>query len=174
MHILKALGLLLVIGMLIGLAAVLASRASRISLDWLKPKPLMTDNEREFFHRLERALPGHHVFPQVAFAAFLTHDSKVARNARMALRNRFDRKMADFVVCERETLSIVALIELDDRSHRAIDDQLRDQLTEAAGYRTIRFMSKQKPTEAEIARLLGPKSGVLVNGLTVDRAARTV
>jgi hypothetical protein len=132
----------------------------------------MTANELEFFHRLERALPGYHVFPQIAFAAFLTHDSDMAGKARMALRNRFDRKMADFVVCERESLAIVALIELDDRTHRASDDQQRDELTRAAGYRTIRFRSKQKPTEAEIARILRPESELPAGGPAVHRAAR--
>ena len=35
----------------------------------LRRKPLLTANEAEFFHRLQRALPGFHVFPQVSFAA---------------------------------------------------------------------------------------------------------
>jgi hypothetical protein len=81
MDISKALGLLFIAAILVGAAAVHAPRTRRIDLDRLKPKPLMTDNEREFFHRLERALPDHHVFPQVAFAAFLTHDSNFAGNS---------------------------------------------------------------------------------------------
>ncbi len=48
---------------------------------------------------------------------------------------------------------IVALIELDDRTHVACADRQRDELTAAAGYKTIRVQSKQKPTEAEIAAL---------------------
>ena len=41
----------------------------------------------------------------------------------------------------------------DDRMHTAQADRQRDALTNAAGYKTIRYKSKQKPTEAEIAAL---------------------
>jgi hypothetical protein len=67
------------------------------------------------------------------------------------VRNRFDRKIADFVVCECGTLNVVALIELDDRSHVAAADRQRDSITKTAGYHTFRFQSRQKPTEAEIS-----------------------
>jgi very-short-patch-repair endonuclease len=113
----------------------------------------MTENEKAFFRTLQRALPGHHVFPQVSFAAFLTVDGKLTQQKRWAVRSRFDRKIADFVVCDRSTLEILAIIELDDRTHSSAADRKRDELTKAAAYQTIRFQSKQKPTEAEIAAL---------------------
>ena len=120
----------------------------------IRPKPLMTANEREFFGRLKRALPGYEVFPQVAFAAILTDDGKsFSAKARWNVRARFDRKMADFVICDRKTLAVVALVELDDRTHTASADRQRDAITKAAGYKTIRFQSKQKPSQAEIAAL---------------------
>ena len=139
---------------LIGLIVVLFLVQGRTS--WLKRiqrKALLTPNETEFFHRLQRALPSYHVFPQVSFAAFLTDDGKLGHNARWSLRARFDRKIADFVVCDPRSLRIVALIELDDSTHSASADRKRDALTKAAGYQTLRFQSKQKPTEGEIAAL---------------------
>jgi very-short-patch-repair endonuclease len=69
------------------------------------------------------------------------------------VRNRFDRKIADFVVCDSSKLEIVAIVELDDRTHSSAKDRYRDDLTKAAGYQTIRFQSRQKPTETEIAAL---------------------
>jgi hypothetical protein len=129
-------------------------------LAWLKPwrlrirsKQLMTPNEAEFYRRLERALPTYRVFPQVSFAAFLTHDGSMSSRRRWSVRARFDRKIADFVVCDGKTLEIVALIELDDATHIARADRARDALTKTAGYQTFRFQSKQKPTVAEIAAL---------------------
>jgi hypothetical protein len=116
-------------------------------------KPLLTTNEAVFFHRLHRALPRFHVFPQVSFSAFLTDDGQLSGKAQWAVRAKFDRKIADFVVCDREALRVVALIELDDRMHTAQADRQRDALTNAAGYKTIRYKSKQEPTEAEIAAL---------------------
>lgn len=121
-------------------------------LSRIQKKPLLTRNEAEFFHRLQRALPAYHVFPQVPFAALLTVDNKLSRKARWSIRARFDRKIADFVVCERGSLQVVAIIELDDRTHDAKADQRRDAITKA-GYQTFRFQSKKKPSEAEIAAL---------------------
>ena len=140
--------LLLLLG---GAAMVLGDRKSWLSR--IQRKALMTENEKAFFLRLQRALPGHLVFPQVSFAAFLTDDGKLTRQKRWAVRARFDRKIADFVVCDRQSLNIVALVELDDRTHAARSDRQRDAITSAAAYQTIRFQSKQKPTEAEIAAL---------------------
>jgi len=134
-------------------AALLLVRSWKPWLTRLQRKPLLTPNETEFFYRLTRALPHHWVFPQVSFAAFLTDDGKLGKNARWSLRAKFDRKIADFVICERGGLKIVAIVELDDRTHSASADRKRDALTKAAGYQTLRFPSKQKPTEAEIAAL---------------------
>jgi hypothetical protein len=129
-------------------------------LAWRKPwrmrlrrKPLMTPNEAEFFRRLERALPAYRVFPQVSFAAFITDDGSMSQQRRWSVRARFDRKIADFVVCNGKTLEIVALIELDDATHTARADRVRDAMTKTAGYQTFRFHSKQKPSIAEIAAL---------------------
>jgi Protein of unknown function (DUF2726) len=122
-------------------------------LSRIRSKPLLTPNETEFFHRLQRALPAYHVFPQVPFAALLTVDRKLSGKARWSIRARFDRKIADFVVCERLSLKAVAIIELDDRTHNPKADRERDAITEAAGYQTFRFQSKRKPSEAEIAVL---------------------
>ncbi len=122
-------------------------------LSRIQSKPLLTPNETEFFHRLQRALSAYHVFPQVPFAALLTVDRKLSRKARWSIRVRFDRKIADFVVCERVSLKVIAIIELDDRTHDAKADRDRDAITKAAGYQTFRFQSKQKPSEAEIAAL---------------------
>jgi hypothetical protein len=145
---------------LAALALVMAAPAvfllCRMRKPWLtriRRKPLLTANEAEFFHRLQRALPGFHVFPQVSFAAFLTDDGQLSRKAKWAVRARFDRKVADFVICNRHTLNIVAVIELDDRMHSAQADRQRDAMTKAAGYRTIRYQSRQKPSQAEIAAL---------------------
>ena len=134
-------------------AAVFLFRSRKPWLARLQRKPLLTANEAEFFHRLQRALPGFHVFPQVSFGSFLTDDGQLSRNAQWAVRAKFDRKIADFVICERGTLKIVAVVELDDRTHDAKADRQRDAITKAAGYQTIRYQSRQKPSEAEIAAL---------------------
>lgn len=132
-------------------ATVLIERKPWLSR--IKRKPLLTENEKAFFLRLQRALPGFHVFPQVSFAAFLTVDGRLLQQEGWAVRSKFNKKIVDFVVCTRGTLEVVALIELDDRTHSASANRRRDEMTQAAGYRTFRFPSKEKPTEAEIGAL---------------------
>lgn len=159
MHGLTSFAGVAIVALLLVAAAAVLGKARKPQVAALRPKPLLTDNEKSFFRQLEDALPGHRVFPQVAFAAFLTEDPALSRQARQALRNKFNRKFADFVVCDRDTLQIVALVELDDRTHVASADQKRDALTQAAGYKTVRFQSKQKPTAVEIASLIQQLAG---------------
>jgi len=157
--------------LLLGVAAALfGGRKSWLSR--IQRKELMTDNEKAFFRQLQRALPAHLIFPQVSFAAIMTDDGKLPRKRRWAVRARFDRKMADFVVCDRQSLSVIALIELDDRTHTAHADRQRDAITGAAGYRTIRFQSKNKPTETEIARLFQQSDGLAAPTRAPMRPAR--
>lgn len=134
-------------------AALLFSLTRKPWLSHIQRKSLLTPNEAEFFRRLQRALPDYQVFPQVSFAAFITDDGRLSTNARWSVRAKFDRKISDFLICDRKTLAVVALVELDDRTHTATADRQRDAITKAAGYQTIRFQSKQKPTEADIRTL---------------------
>lgn len=41
-------------------------------------------------------------------------------------RNKIDRKHADFVLCEAETMQPVMVVELDDKSHGSAEAQRRD------------------------------------------------
>lgn len=134
-------------------AVVLLLRSRKPWLTRIRRKPLLTANEAEFFNRLQRALPAFHVFPRVSFAAFLTDDGKLPSKAQWAVRAKFDRTIEDFVICDRQTFRVVAVVELDDRTHTAQADRQRDAITKAAGYQTIRYQSRQKPPQAEIAAL---------------------
>jgi very-short-patch-repair endonuclease len=124
-----------------------AAKAKRRS-PVVRAKRILTDNETEFYYRLQRALPHYHVLTQVSFAAFLT--------SAQAHRGFYSQKIADFVVCEPQTMKVLAIVELDDRTHNAAKDAKRDKMLSSAGYRTIRFHSKRKPSETEITVLFSP------------------
>jgi Protein of unknown function (DUF2726) len=122
---------------------------------WLahvRSKPILTDNELEFFHRLTRALPRYYIFPQVSLGAIMDANPDLPAKQRWIIRSHFDRKIADFIICEPRTLRVIAIIELDDRTHDTKRDRERDAITEAAGIRTLRYSSREKPSVAEIAR----------------------
>jgi very-short-patch-repair endonuclease len=98
-----------------------------------KPKALMTEREQAMYNRLVQALPELVVLAQVSFSALLTARSYAARNT-------FDRKVADFVVCDK-AFRVLAVVELDDSSHRGREkeDGARDVLLVNAGYRVLRY-----------------------------------
>jgi hypothetical protein len=113
-----------------------------------RPRQLMTDNELEFFGRLVAALPDHYIFPQVAMSALIeaaSSDKKLAHSDRLKVA----QQRVDYVVCATAG-EVVAVIELDDRTHSSAKDQLRDSRLEQARIRTVRFQSRNKPTPAAI------------------------
>ena len=118
----------------------------------IRSKPLLTDNELEFFNRLTRALPRYYVFPQVALGAIMDANPDLPAKQRWIIRSHFDRKIADFIICEPRTLRVLAIVELDDRTHNTRRDRERDAITQAAGIRTLRYSSREKPSVVEIAK----------------------
>lgn len=113
-------------------------------------KRLMTEREREAILALEALFPECRIHSQVAMAAILTTKKGLEKTERSGLRNRFDRKIIDFVIEHRVNGEILAIVELDDKSHNAAKDAERDKITAAAGYRTIRIPPR---TSLEIAAL---------------------
>jgi hypothetical protein len=122
---------------------LLAPKKGKTRAGTYRQRKLMTDNEEEFFGRLVAALPDHYVFPQVAMSAMLqpaSSDGKQAHSDRL----RIAQQRVDYVVCTR-SCEVVAVVELDDRTHSQAKDQLRDARCEQAGIRTVRFQSRNKP-----------------------------
>lgn len=153
---------IIIIVILSAVLAVVSAIASGGNKSKIIAKPILTENETEFFYRLQRALPDYHIFPQVALGAIL--DASGNGNARMATRGYFSQKIADYVVCEKNTMKILAIVELDDKTHNHKKDARRDKMLDSAGYRTIRYYSKRKPSEAEITKSIAEKVASLHQG----------
>ena len=107
-------------------------------------RQLLSEREQAMHNRLSHALPELVVLAQVSFSALLTARAYAARNT-------FDRKTADFVVCDR-AFQVLAVIELDDASHKGKTDKdaARDAMLVAAGYRVLRY-----PNIPDIDRVRG-------------------
>lgn len=113
-------------------------------------KPLMTAREEALMDALEILLPAYRIHAQVAMGALLMPPRHTDRRMRHVARNGFSQKIVDFVVQDRTTGKVVALIEIDDWSHRAERDRRRDAMTDCAGYRTLRIPRSTIPTVAEV------------------------
>jgi very-short-patch-repair endonuclease len=119
-------------------------------------KRFLTDRELAMLAVIERILPAHRIHAQVAMGALLQVPRQHGRKVSPADRNSFSQKIVDFVVQDRATGAIVALVEIDDYSHNAVTDGKRDSMTSRAGYTTIRIAGKTRPTLTHVREALAP------------------
>jgi len=105
--------------------------------------PIMTDNEMEFFDRLERACPEYRIFPQVSMTALI---EPASRDRYWLYFNKVAMLRCDYAVYTRD-LKLLCVIELDDKTHdrKQKQDDKRDSRLIEAGINTLRFDSRRKP-----------------------------
>lgn len=112
-------------------------------------KPL-TQPEQVLYHRLVSALPDHIVLAQVQLSRIL--GVKQGNNFH-EWNNRINRMSLDFVVCGKDS-SIIAAIELDDKSHenasRKEADDKKNKALSSAGVKLVRWQVNALPDDAAI------------------------
>lgn len=120
----------------------------------LWPKYVLTKREQSMFFRLTESLPDCVVLTQVSFNALLWTNNNADRNS-------FNRKMADFVICNK-AFEVLAVVELDDSTHNGQEerDNKRDELLKKAGYNILRY--KQVPNIDEVKRDIGGLSPLVI------------
>ena len=142
------------------LSAALLLKALGIRDIFGPPRPVakrfLTPRETAMLNVLERALPHCRIHAQVAMGALLRVPANPMRKSKISDRNAFSQKIVDFVAQDRATGLIVALIEVDDRSHNAFKDRVRDEMTAYAGYRTIRVPGRVQPNYHDVLAIVAP------------------
>ena len=118
-------------------------------------RPFMTQREQAMLAALEHILPMYRLHAQVSMGALLKVPSVPGRRPTPADWNRFQRKIIDFVVEDPTTGRVVALIEIDDRSHDPGKDRDRDAMTARAGYHTLRIPAGASPTVQTVLGFVG-------------------
>jgi len=149
---------------LVTLVAVGVLSAAAFKAKWSKShdapgkfmqKQLLTSNELEFLARLETAAPELRFLAQVSMGALIEPAvSRKDAKAYYRLRGMFSQKIVDFAAQDKEDGSIIAIIELDDRTHHPDRDQKRDTMLASAGYRIIRWQSTKRPDAPAIRAAL--------------------
>lgn len=131
------LPLFVVLGLVYVLVTVLKSLGrERMTADTSAPpfrkcQYLLSRAERAFFEALSRAAGGRfHIFPKVRLLDLLYMPAGTQH--RQSWFNRVCQKHVDFVLCDRQFVSPLLVIELDDTSHERQDRRERDQLVDAA------------------------------------------
>ena len=106
--------LLLLAALLLAYGACLAYKRRPVGKLWpVCRKDPLSRPEQVLYWRLRDACPSHVVLAQVAIAQLLEVENVPHRQA---IFNRYRQLVADFVVCT-PAFNVVAVIELDDRSH---------------------------------------------------------
>jgi len=122
-------------------------------------KPL-SQPEQVLYFRLIQTLPEHIILAQVQLSRLL---GVKKGNNYQAWFNRINRMSADFVVCNKDS-SIVAVIELDDATHRRegrqVADAKKDKALASAGIRIVRWQAKLVPDIAAIQSAFMPNTAV--------------
>jgi hypothetical protein len=109
---------------------------------------IMTDNEREFYGRLLAACPDCQIWPQVPILALVQPDAKEGSRAFWTAFRRISNARVDWAIVR--DMDVLAIVELDDRSHDARKDAERDRILRSCGYRVVRFNSSRRPNPRQI------------------------
>lgn len=157
--VLVLLGLLLLMALLVGRFLGGKAAAAPDDLPYQRRATLLTPAERSFLGVLEQAVGARNrVQVQVRLADLMTVRAGLPAARRTAAQNRINGKHADFVLCDPDTLAIVAAIELDDASHRQAARRQRDDFLKsacaAAGLPLLRFEAKAAYSLAEVRHQL--------------------
>jgi hypothetical protein len=104
-------------------------------------RPVATANEQAMYWRLAATFPApeYVLLAQVGFGALLTAKGGSSRYS-------FSQKIADFVLLDK-TFKVLAIIELDDSSHRGREgkDARRDAMLAMARYKVLRYKTVPQP-----------------------------
>ncbi len=133
--------------------------------DWpyvRQPKGLLSKAEFSFFRVLQQACGGRYVVcPKVGLGDLVT--VKKGTEKWQSYRNKIDRKHIDFVLCDPQTMHVVAAVELDDKSHDSDKarqhDEVKNKACAAAGLPLIRFKAQRSYDPSVIVAELSKLSG---------------
>ena len=122
MKLLFGMAVLLFIALLFA-AAIKGKQKKEAAADKYLAKPLLTDNEKQWYIAIKEAVPHAHVFGQVALNQLVkAANGKQWRSAK----NKIDPRSIDFVVLNSD-LAVLLTIEIDDKSHQATKRQADDE-----------------------------------------------
>lgn len=113
-----------------------------------KQDALFSSAERSFLGILDQAVGEQfRVLGKVRIADVITPEKGMNRKYWQIAFNRISAKHFDYLLCDKNTLEVIAAIELDDKSHKQTRTQQRDllieQAYESAKLPLIRFDAKR-------------------------------
>ncbi len=116
-------------------------------LGYRSKETLFSNAEKSFFFVLNQALSdSFEIFGKVRIADVLTPNKGLSRKQWSIAFSSISSKHFDFVLCDKKTLAIVAVLELDDKSHNQSKVIKRDAFVEkacqSANVKLVRFQCR--------------------------------
>lgn len=140
--------IIIVLATLILLAFKVLQKKTPAPLPYRRAGPLFSPAERSFLGVLDQVLGAEHrVFGKVRVADLVSVATGLDRAGWQRAFNRINAKHFDYVICRSDDLSVVAVIELDDRSHQSADridrDRFIDELCSAIRLPLLRIRAQK-------------------------------
>ena len=121
----------------------------------LSARSLLSKREQLLYRRLVYLYPDHKILVQVALSQLINVDRNHPESE--SIRARYKQLVADFVLC-RPDLSVVTVIELDDRTHawpkRKAADARKNKALADAGIRLVRVPAGRLPSPDTLRALV--------------------
>lgn len=128
----------------------------------VKPKAIMSEAERAFYHSLQNAFANQYeIFPQLELQSLVAQAGDLPPQVWGRLRN----SRVDFVLAHPKYLGTIAVIELDDSSHQQattrVNDEIQERICRDAKIPFARFRVGEKwnteEIRARIEQAINPK-----------------
>jgi hypothetical protein len=118
--------------------------------------PLFTPAERSFLGILDSAVSEkYRIFGKVRVADVMSPKKGMDRKNWQTAFNKISAKHFDYVLCCKDTLKVIAAVELDDKSHKKKSSQVRDKFLESAcesaNLKLVRFPAKASYKVCEVS-----------------------
>ena len=128
-------------------------------LGYKKLGTLFSPAERSFFGVLSQAVGEHAlVFGKVRVADVITPEKGMSRSEWQRSFNKISAKHFDYLLCDKKDLSVLCVIELNDKSHNSKKRQERDAFLvsacESADLKLVQITAKATYRITEIQKLL--------------------
>lgn len=125
----------------------------KLKLDKRMPyyqKPLLSDYELRFYRVLKPICDKNKItiMSKIRLADVINVQKGFSKKEYLKFFDRIKSKHFDFVLCSENDLSVIAIIELDDRSHYRPEakenDEFKNKICEIVGYEIIRITDISK------------------------------
>ncbi len=113
-------------------------------------KPLLTKREEEFYKKIKPICDNSNIIilSKVRLADIVEPNKDLPFKEKQTYLNKIIKKHIDFILCKPDNMEIIALVELDDTTHRQKkrieSDEFKNKLCKEVGYRLIRVNSYEE------------------------------